>query len=48
VGIDWGVYGAPETFVVRGNGTIAYKFIGPLSDETLASTLAPEIQKARK
>jgi len=47
-GIDWGVYGAPETFVVRGDGTIAYKFIGPLSDEAVRDTLAIEIEKARK
>ncbi len=48
VGIDWGVYGVPETFVVRGDGTIAYKFIGPLSAEALASVLLPEIEKAAK
>ena len=32
-GIDWGVYGVPETFVVRGDGTIAYKFVGPMTAE---------------
>ncbi|ACB94359.1 DsbE family thiol:disulfide interchange protein [Beijerinckia indica] len=46
VGIDWGLYGVPETYVVRGDGTIAYKFIGPLSDESLRETLVPEIKKA--
>jgi cytochrome c biogenesis protein CcmG/thiol:disulfide interchange protein DsbE len=46
-GIDWGVYGVPETFVVRGDGTIAYKFIGPLSPEGLG-TLKPEILKAMR
>ena len=46
VGIDWGVYGVPETFVVRGDGTIAYKFIGPLSPDALRDTLAPQIEKA--
>jgi cytochrome c biogenesis protein CcmG, thiol:disulfide interchange protein DsbE len=30
VGIDWGVYGVPETFIVRGDGVIAYKHFGPL------------------
>jgi cytochrome c biogenesis protein CcmG/thiol:disulfide interchange protein DsbE len=45
-GIDWGVYGVPETFVVKGDGTIAYKFVGPLTDETLKSTLLPQIRKA--
>lgn len=46
VAIDFGVYGVPETFVVRGDGTIAYKFIGPLSRQSLAATLVPEIEKA--
>ena len=45
-GIDWGVYGVPETYVVRGDGTIAYKFVGPLTDETLKSVLLPQIRKA--
>ena len=46
MGIDWGVYGVPETFVVKGDGTIAYKFIGPLSPEALRSVLMPQIEKA--
>jgi cytochrome c biogenesis protein CcmG/thiol:disulfide interchange protein DsbE len=45
-GIDWGVYGVPETFVVKGDGTLAYKFIGPLSAESLRNALIPEIEKA--
>ena len=45
-GIDWGVYGVPETFVIRGDGTIAYKFVGPLTEETLKNTLLPQIRKA--
>ncbi len=48
VGIDWGVYGVPETFVVKRDGTIAYKFIGPISELTLKSMLMPEIEKALK
>ena len=44
--IDWGVYGVPETFVIKGDGTIAYKFIGPLTEDTLKSTLLPQIKKA--
>jgi len=48
VGIDWGVYGVPETFVVDGTGTITYKFVGPLSETSLREVLAPEIDKAAK
>ena len=48
VGIDWGVYGVPETFVVKGDGTIAYKYLGPISEQTLKRVLLPEIEKALK
>ncbi len=47
-GIDFGVYGVPETFVVKGDGTIAYKFIGPMSETSLRDTVLPEIEKARQ
>lgn len=46
VGIDWGVYGVPETFVVRGDGIIAYKFVGPMSEEAFTTKIMPEIAKA--
>ena len=48
VGIDWGVYGVPETFVVDASGTITYKFVGPLSETSLREVLSPEIDKAVK
>ncbi|WP_020174416.1 DsbE family thiol:disulfide interchange protein [Methyloferula stellata] len=44
--IDWGVYGVPESFVVKGDGKIAYKFIGPMSADAIRSVLLPEIAKA--
>jgi cytochrome c biogenesis protein CcmG/thiol:disulfide interchange protein DsbE len=46
VSIDWGVYGVPETFIIKGDGTIAYKFIGPMDAESLAKVVRPEIDKA--
>ncbi len=46
--IDWGVYGVPETFIVRGDGKIAYKFIGPMSAEAVRSVVLPEIVKAQE
>jgi len=45
--IEWGVYGVPETFVVGGDGRIAFKFVGPLTDEAAEKTLRPQIEKAR-
>ncbi len=44
--IDWGVYGVPETFVVKGDGTIAYRFVGPVSEDSYRHLILPEIGKA--
>jgi len=41
VGIDWGVYGVPETFVIDAQGKVRYKHIGPLTDEAIETTLLP-------
>ncbi|MFN8831810.1 MAG: DsbE family thiol:disulfide interchange protein [Labrys sp. (in: a-proteobacteria)] len=46
--IDWGVYGVPETFVIRGDGTIAFKYVGPLTPESVTNTLLPAIEAAKK
>jgi cytochrome c biogenesis protein CcmG/thiol:disulfide interchange protein DsbE len=46
VSIDWGVYGVPETFLIGRDGKIAYKLVGPISPDNLASTLKPQIEKA--
>jgi len=43
VGIDWGVYGAPETFVVDSKGIIRYKHIGPIDERVWEQTLRPLI-----
>jgi cytochrome c biogenesis protein CcmG/thiol:disulfide interchange protein DsbE len=45
VGIDWGVYGVPETFVIDKQGVIRYKYIGPITAEVWETTLLPLIQK---
>jgi cytochrome c biogenesis protein CcmG/thiol:disulfide interchange protein DsbE len=45
-GIEWGVYGVPETFIVKGDGTIAFKLVGPMSAEILAKIMRPQIEKA--
>lgn len=46
IAIDWGVYGVPETFIVRGDGKIAYRFVGPMTQEAFQETILPEIKKA--
>ena len=42
-GIDWGVYGAPETFIMDKLGMIRHKHIGPLTVDALNSTILPLI-----
>lgn len=45
--IDFGIYGAPETFLVDADGMIRYKHIGPLTDDIIAQELEPAIAAAR-
>lgn len=45
VGIDYGVYGAPETFLIDKQGTIRFKHVGPLSPEVLQTKLLPMVRR---
>jgi len=45
-GIEWGVYGVPETFVIDRSGIVAYKLIGPITPDNLDADLRPAIEKA--
>jgi len=45
-GIEWGVYGVPETFVVGRDGRIAYKLVGPITPDNYFALLKPQIDKA--
>ena len=48
VGIDWGVYGTPETFVIDQDGIIRHKHIGPLTEEAIQREILPLIQKLKE
>ena len=48
VGIDWGVYGVPETFVVDKRGVIRHKHIGPVSPEDLRDEIVPLIERLQQ
>jgi cytochrome c biogenesis protein CcmG/thiol:disulfide interchange protein DsbE len=48
VGIDWGVYGVPETFVIDKQGTIRYKQIGPVTAEALEKKILPLVRELQK
>jgi cytochrome c biogenesis protein CcmG/thiol:disulfide interchange protein DsbE len=48
VGIDFGVYGAPETFLIDRNGTIRFKQIGPLTPEVWTKEVVPLLSELNK
>jgi cytochrome c biogenesis protein CcmG/thiol:disulfide interchange protein DsbE len=48
VGIDWGVYGVPETFVVDKTGHIRYKHVGPLTSADIENTILPLVARLQK
>jgi cytochrome c biogenesis protein CcmG/thiol:disulfide interchange protein DsbE len=47
-GIDFGVYGVPETFVIDRNGVIRYKQIGPVTVEALEKKIIPLVKELQK
>jgi len=47
VGIDWGVYGVPETFVIGADGMIKYKHIGPVTHESLEQIILPMLKELK-
>jgi len=44
-GIDFGVYGAPESFVIDGEGKIRYKYIGPLNEDIVSQEIIPIVEQ---
>jgi cytochrome c biogenesis protein CcmG/thiol:disulfide interchange protein DsbE len=46
VGIDWGVYGAPETFLIGADGTVLYKHLGPLNWALWQERFVPHLTTA--
>ena len=48
VGIDYGVYGVPETFVIDKRGVIRMKHIGPVTPEVIAEKLLPLIKELNR
>ena len=48
IGINFGVYGVPETFLIDKQGVIRYKHIGPVTPEALQNTILPLVQELQK
>lgn len=46
--IDWGIYGAPETFLVDAAGIVRWKHVGPLTDTVVATGLLPELERLER
>jgi len=47
-GIDWGVYGVPETYLIDRDGRVRFKYVGPMFPETFAEKILPLIKDLRK
>jgi cytochrome c biogenesis protein CcmG, thiol:disulfide interchange protein DsbE len=41
--IDWGVYGAPETFLINAAGIVVYKYVGPLTMDVWQTEILPRL-----
>jgi cytochrome c biogenesis protein CcmG/thiol:disulfide interchange protein DsbE len=48
VGIDYGVYGAPETYLIDQAGTIRFKQIGPVTPDVWTKTIVPLVQELNR
>ena len=48
VGIEWGVYGVPETYVVDREGRIRYRHVGPVLPNAMRDNILPMIEELKK
>jgi cytochrome c biogenesis protein CcmG/thiol:disulfide interchange protein DsbE len=46
MGLDWGLYGVPETFVIDGKGEVVLRWAGPITRRVMDETIRPAIDKA--
>ena len=48
VGIDFGVYGAPETYIIDQGGTIRFKYVGPMMPDVWKDKILPVVQELNR
>ncbi len=48
VGIDFGVYGAPETYIIDQSGTIRFKYVGPMMPDVWKEKILPVVQELNR
>ena len=41
--LDWGIYGAPETFLVDANGVVRWKLVGPITEQIIREQIEPQL-----
>ena len=46
MGLDWGLYGVPESFVIDGQGKVILRFPGPLTERVIENDIKPALAKA--
>jgi cytochrome c biogenesis protein CcmG/thiol:disulfide interchange protein DsbE len=46
-GIEWGISGVPETYIVDGKGIVRERFVGPITEQSLEEDVIPAINRAR-
>lgn len=46
MGIDWGLYGVPESFIIDGEGRVLLRFPGPITERALAAEIRPALARA--
>lgn len=44
--LDWGIYGAPETFVIDAKGIVRFKQVGPLTSEVIEKSIRPILSES--
>ena len=45
-GIEWGISGVPETFVIRGDGVVVYRYVGPIVGEDARNKVLSALREA--
>ncbi len=48
VGVEWGIYGVPETFVISADGRVMHRHAGPVTPQVLDGTIKPLIARLRR
>ncbi|WP_407351316.1 DsbE family thiol:disulfide interchange protein [Luteimonas sp. R10] len=46
--IEWGIYGAPETFLVDADGIVRWKHVGPMTDDDVRGKLVPALEQLER